>query len=113
MIKTYNFEYGFMDEASATFEVDTEKFTPKMANNVLSFFSWDYDKEADPIVEVMKKYAMTAIKIATSDNYSTYGVTDEFNDLEGYYPVNGSQGIKLTNCQQYEFNEEELHYTVS
>jgi hypothetical protein len=56
MIKHYTFDYNIYD-AQATFKVDTEKFTPEMAQSTLDFFTWDndYDEEEDPVDEVMKK----------------------------------------------------------
>jgi len=110
MIKRYEFEYGCSSDASATFEVDTEKFTPSMANDVLKFFTWNYSKNADPIDEVMKKYAMTAIRLATMNDYNIHGVTNEFDDCDGYYAVDGSKGITLVYCEPYNLDEDELYW---
>ena len=73
---------------------------------------WDYDKDADPIDEVMKKYAMKAIKIATFNGYNVFGVKEEFNDLEGFCKVDGSSGIELNFVSEYEFDEDALYMTV-
>ena len=107
MIKTYKFNYDF-HEASATFEVDTEKFTEKEANELLNFFVWEWDKNNDPVDEALKKYAFTAIRVATKGDYNTNGVKDEFDDMEGYYPVDGSFGIKLIYAEGYQFDEDRL-----
>ena len=56
MTKKYSFNYNSFD-ASAEFVVDLEKFTPELARSTLDFFTWRYDEDADPIDEVMKKYA--------------------------------------------------------
>ncbi len=111
MIKHYTFNYNFY-EAEACFKVDTDKFTDEHAKATLEFFSWDYDKEANPIDEVMKKYAMQAIKIATFNGYNVFGVKEEFNDLEGFYKIDGSSGIELTVISEYEFDEDSLDMTV-
>ena len=55
MINNYKFVYG-TDEAKVWFSVDTEVFTKEMAESNLDFFDWYYDKEADPIEEIIKKY---------------------------------------------------------
>lgn len=111
-IKTYSFTYGF-HEASVTFEVDTEKFTPEIAKSTLEFFSWNYDKEADPVDEVLKKYAIQAIEHSTFNQHNDLGVICDFEDTEGYAPVDGSMGIKLTEVTGYEFHENDLTVEVS
>ena len=111
MIKHYSFNYNSYD-AEVCFAVDTEKFTVEMANATLNFFTWKYDKDADPIDEVMKKYAMEAIKIATYNNYNINGVINEFMNLEGYAKVDGSLGITLNFISGYEFDEDGLSVTI-
>lgn len=111
-IKIYSFTYGF-HEATVTFEVDTEKFTPEVAKSTLEFFRWDYNKEADPVDEVLKKYAIQAIEYSTFNQHNELGVIDDFEDTEGFAPVDGSMGIKLTEVGGYEFHEHELTVEVS
>lgn len=103
----YKFEYDY-HEADVHFKVDTEKFTKEMAYDTLNFFTWDYDEDEDPIYEVMKKYAMEAIRIATFNNYNEFGVIDEFNDNEGFYRIDGSYGITLVQINGYEFDTDKL-----
>ena len=110
-IKTFEFNYDFYS-AAATLKVDTEKFTPEKAKDTLTFFVWDYDKNADPVEEVMKKYAMSAIRLATMNSINTSGVISEFENYEGYYPVDGSHGITLINVDGYEFEEEDLEVEI-
>jgi hypothetical protein len=107
MIKQYKYDYSVCN-GSATFEIDTDKFTSVEANETLKFFCWDYNKEADPIEEVMKKYALEVISVATEYNYNETGVIEEFNTREGFCKLDGSSGIKLTSSFPYEFNEDEL-----
>lgn len=110
-MKHYTFNYD-MFEAEACFKVDTEKFTIDIAKKTLEFFTWDYDKDGDPIDEVMKKYAMAAIIIATIEGYNLYGVIQEFMNKEGFCKVDGSMGIELDFIQQYEFDENKLSMEV-
>ncbi len=107
MKKKYDFDYD-MYEAYASFVIDTEIFTPEVAQTTLDFYLWDYDEEADPIEEVMKKYALKAIETATSENYNTHGVKEEFKRFEGFCNLDGSNGIELINISRYEFSEEKL-----
>lgn len=111
MIKQYDFTYNTY-EASVGFRVDTERFTPQMALDTLTFFDWPWDEEADPVDEVLKKYALVAIKIATFEDYNVYGVTQEFQNKEGFGPVDGSTGLTLTYVQEYEFDEEALEVEI-
>lgn len=111
MIKIFNFDYNY--EADASFKVDTDKFTPELAKATLEFFIWDYDKENDPVEEVMKKYAMEAIRVSTFNNYNTFGVKNEFDSREGFARLDGSMGIELLRVNGYEFDIDELTMTIS
>jgi len=104
MNKFYEVNYNYYD-AEAVFEIDLDIFTKEIANSTLEFFDWSYDEDEDPIKEVLKKYAIEAIKIATYHNYNTYGVICEFNNNEGFCKLDGSMGIKLTKIQSIQFND--------
>lgn len=110
-IKTFEFNYD-SHEAIANFEVDTEKFTAEMANATLEFFLWDYDPDEDPVEEVMKKYALAAIKEATFNSHNTFGVIQDFKTLEGFGPIDGSIGITLTKVEGYEFFDDRLEVEI-
>ena len=78
----------------------------------LDFFTWDYDEEADPIDELMKKYALKAIWVATANNYNLVGVQSWFKSEEGFIAVDGSQGVELCAISAYEFNEDSLDMDI-
>lgn len=107
MINRYDFNYGFHD-GYVSFEVDTEKFTPELANATLEFFTWDYDAGANPIDEVLKKYAIQAFLLAGFHEYNVNGLIQQFKDCEGFAPVDGSMGIKLVSFSGVELNDENL-----
>ncbi len=111
MIRHYTFNYNFY-EAEACFKVDTEKFKSEDAKLLLEFFSWDYDEEADPIDELMKKYAIQAIRVATFKNYKKEGVKSWFAEQEGFIAIDGSKGVELNLVSAYEFNEDDLDMKV-
>ena len=109
MIKIYEFNYD--DNATCTFEVDLDKFTPKMAMDTLDFFTWEYpyEKHRDPIDEVMKKYAMLVF-----EKSSRYFFEDIKNtQFEGYYRMNGKDGILLKSVDDFEFDEGMLNVKIS
>ena len=111
MIKYYTFNYD-NNEAQVCFKVDTEKFTEELTYATLDFFIWDYDKDNDPIDEVMKKYAIQAIRIATFNNRNLYGVKEAFNELDGFAKVDGTMGIELNMISHYEFDEDKFDINI-
>ena len=111
MIRIYKFEYDFYS-ATADFKVDTEKFTEEMALETLNFFHWYYDDKNDPIDEVMRKYALVAIRISTFENYNAAGVIMEFDSKEGFCKLDGTDGIELISISGYEFEDEKLEFKI-
>jgi len=111
MIRHYTFNYNNY-KAEACFKVDTEIFKAEDAKLLLEFFTWDYDKDADPIDELMKKYAIKAIYIAAAKNYNENGVKSWFVEQEGFIAIDGSQGVELNMISVYEFDEDYLDMEV-
>lgn len=111
-LKIYKFIYG-THEGEIQFEIDTDKFTEEKANDTLTFFIWDYNKKANPINEVMKKYAIQALEFATFNNHNARGVKSDFENYEGFYPVDGSHGIRLIYVEGYNFDENYLNVTIT
>lgn len=109
-IKTFKFNYDYF-AAEAAFKVDTDVFTNEVANETLTFFSWDYDFENDPTIEVLKKYAIESIRIATNQDLSLQGVIKEFDCKEGFAKVDGSLGLTLVYISGYDLDEEKLEIT--
>lgn len=112
MKKTYEFKYGVYGDATANFTVDTEVFTPELAKLTLDFFDFDYDEEEDIIDEVMKYYALDAIREATINCHNTKGVISDFNNKEGFASIDGSLGIQLDGVQMIEFETSELEVDI-
>lgn len=109
--KFFKFDYNRC-EATAIFEVDLNVFTKEMALETLTFFAWNYNKKADPIEEVMKKYAIQVIWTATINDYNEYGVIDEFESMEGFHKIDGSSGIKLICVDGYQLDEDALFVKI-
>lgn len=112
MKKRYKFSYHDSD-AFACFNVDTDIFTEAMANATLDYYSWHYDHGNNPIDEVLRKYAIEAIKMITRYGYTLQGVIRDFEDKEGFARIDGSMGITLTVIRGYEFDEDLLFMDVS
>lgn len=110
-IKTYDYDYGTGD-AEVTFKIDLDIFTNETAILLLDFFGWNYDEETI-IDDLMKRYALTAISVATANNFNEYGVKGWFGEAEGYLALDGSQGIELISVSGYEFDEYLLDLTVT
>jgi hypothetical protein len=111
MIRKYTFDYDCT--ADARFTVDTAIFTIERAKEVLESFAWDYDSDGDLINECMKKYAMECIFCATSNSINEIGVISEFNNKEGFFPIDGSCGILLTSVSAYDFDESQLDMKIN
>ncbi|MCH8567597.1 MAG: DUF2528 family protein [Balneolales bacterium] len=110
MIKKFHCNYD-MYEANVLLEVDTDKFTPEVANEVLTFWTWDYDKENDPVEECLKKICLEVIRVATANNYNEHGVISDFENKEGWYRLNGEDGVKLMRVDAYEFSEDKCKFS--
>ena len=109
--KQYTFSYEEY-EASAVFLV-TDKLTKEKAKHALEFFIWDYDKENNPIDELLKKYALIAIQIAGTENLNEYGVKYWFEKSEGFLALDGSMGIELKMIDGYTLDEDRLEYEIT
>lgn len=110
-ITIFKFNYDCF-EGEATFHVDTDVFTKELAQATLDFFDWEYDKNNDPVEEVLKKYAMEAIRVATIYSFNTYGVISDFNSKEGFAKIDGSLGLTLSSVSGYDFDEDKLECTI-
>lgn len=107
--KRFKFNYDW-NKAEVVFEVDLEKFTPELANETLGFFLWDYDKEEDPVYEVLKKYAAEVLRISNT-NQTAAGIVRMW-DQEGFAPINGEMGITLVEFEGFEFDGDDLEMEV-
>jgi hypothetical protein len=110
-IKTFKFDYDYA-EAGAVFKVDTNVFTSDLAKENLQFFTWDYDEDGDPVTEILKKYAMEAIRVATNNSFNIKGVVSDFNNKEGFVKLDGTVGLTLVSVRGYEFDDAKLDFEV-
>lgn len=98
MTKTYYFDYD-NGNGSATLQVDLNIFTPDTANMVLQYRDWEYDEDADPIKESLKKIALACIY--QCNDRSTEEVIEDFGHIDGYPLIDGSEGITLISVTEH------------
>lgn len=110
--KLYTYTYGPM-EAECKIEIDLDVFTADHANSVLDFFTWYYDKEADPIDEFMKKLALMIFQIGSESELNESGVMRAFESEEGWPRIDGSIGLKLIYIDNFRFDEDMLNVEIS
>lgn len=103
----YQFNYDYYS-AGADFTVDVDEFGEENARVLLDFFLWEYDTDGDPVDELMKKYALQAIRVATAEDLNVEGVREWFYNAEGFPPVDGTVGITLDSVEPYTFEESDL-----
>lgn len=109
MIRKYKIEYGFMDW-ECTLEINETIFTPELLKEALDFFVWDYDKTNNLYEEYAKKIAKQVILLSMTWNEE--GIIDEFIEMEGFPPLDGSMGVKLIRCDTFEFDDDEFSCVV-
>ncbi|WP_378186864.1 DUF2528 family protein [Aquimarina sp. W85] len=101
---TYEYDYNSL-EASAVIEIDTDKLSKKDAKSLLEFFFWNWNKENDIYEELAKKYAWVAIRFATHNEHNLLGVKEDFEEAEGFPPVDGTYGITLLEVEGLHIDE--------
>lgn len=104
-IEKYKIDYQVY-EAFCILEVDDTKVTMQLCKEFLDFFSWEHpcDDEGDLKHEAIKKIGIQCIKESTFNFHNTKGVISDFENLEGFPKIDGSQGIKLITVEGYDFD---------
>jgi len=111
-IKKYKFSYSVFD-AEAVFKVDTSILTDAIAKDALEFFTWKYNKAGNLLDELLKKYALKVIEIATYRGYDEADLKEYFKNAEGFLAIDGSCGIELIYIDPYEFDDTRLDIRIT
>lgn len=108
-MSTEMLNYGLENVCDCTLKVDRSIFTEQHAKATLDFFLWDYDDEEDPVTEVLKKYALQIMAVATEHNASSREEVMRIwaRSIEGYGPIDGTIGIDLINVTPIDWHD---HY---
>ncbi len=110
-INKYTFNYDY-DKAEVVFKVDTDKFKPTDAKVLLEFYTWTYDKEECPILELLKIYTFIVIKVSSFKDLNLFGVKRYFEKSEGLSLIDGSVGLELVSFESFEFSEDDLEVDI-
>ncbi len=113
MIKMYKWCEDTFD-MEVELRIDTEKFTKEKAIEHLDWFI-KRNMEEDPLEHAIKRHATKCLSLAITEGLNKYGVIEEMKYVEGFHPVDGSEGITLENVRGLEldlddflFDEDEL-----
>ncbi|MFG0647732.1 DUF2528 family protein [Leclercia adecarboxylata] len=101
-IKSYTVDYDWKAELEV--EIDHDVVTEEMLHEINNFWSdaeYRLGRQDSILNTVLIMLAKEALLLALSEGYNTRGVVaafdwDEGNGIEGWPPMDGSQGIKIT-----------------
>lgn len=114
MIKKYsweNREFGMKVEMCIDYDVFTEQ---KAKEHIEFFYNFNKD-DGEPVFYALRSHAKQCLCLAIYESLNIHGVINYMNEQEGYFPVDGSEGILLTDieglmidlCDDYNFGFEE------
>lgn len=107
MISTYVVSYEFWWEAQ--FEIDVEKAAPACKES-LDFFGDPVERadgsDEEYVRAFLKMWSRTIIEESIRNNLA--GVLRQMATTEGCIPLDGSQGIKLTACASWRWEEDDF-----
>lgn len=82
------------------------KPTLDVIKEMVEFWSdWEQllsDNDGDYINAFVQQLARQAFLICAAHNYNTFGVVEEFKDMEGWVAMDGSCGITLVSTDDYD-----------
>ncbi|EFK2935836.1 DUF2528 family protein [Escherichia coli] len=101
-VKRYTVDYDW--KAEIDIEIDHDVMTEEKLHEINNFWSeakYRLMKHESVLNAVLIMLAQHAMLIALENNFNTYGVVCEFdwkegNGQEGWPPMDGSEGIKIT-----------------
>ncbi len=113
--KTYTVTY-IPQDWDCTVEIEDEVngvATLDLIKQMVEFWTdWESlldDNDGDYTRAFLQQLARQAFLICVGENYNTYGIVEEFNDLEGWCKMDGSQGIKITNTDDFDAAYSDFH----
>jgi len=93
----------------AEVEVDTEKSAPVIKEMVEFWLGWESRLEGHSGDYLSTFLAMLARELLIVVMEGGWGSrVSKFKNREGWYPLDGSQGITLVRCDDYRFEDEEF-----
>ena len=114
-IKKYVINYDSKVEIHV--EIDHDVLSYEALDEINNFWS-DSDsrlaEEQSVLVAVLNRLAITVLYIQISNDYYTFGVVDDFDysqrhgGVEGWPKMDGSEGIKITRVDEFEFESSDI-----
>ena len=99
------------------FEFDTDSKTEKICNEINNFWGGNIERleNADNCIYncVGRMIANEIIRLQLKSSFycGENNAIIAFNDgIEGFYPIDGSYGIKLTYCDDFELNDLDVEF---
>ncbi|EPF7465391.1 DUF2528 family protein [Serratia marcescens] len=118
-IKRYEVEYDW--KGSLIVEINHDVMTDEKLHEINDFWSnntYRISKQGSVLNAVLAMLAQTAFLIQISNDYNTYGVVSAFSwengeGQEGWPPMDGSEGIKIIDCQIDLFDTDDMTITAA
>lgn len=102
-MKRYIIEF---DGWQAELDVDVKKAAPACLE-CLNFFDYPISRKETDEGTVQTFMEFIAPRLAEYSMHNTEeGVSEQFGDLEGHFALDGSKGITLVYCDQWEWHRE-------
>jgi len=97
---------------SINVEINDDENTKQMMDMCNKFWSGHQqrldDENGDITATFLKLLCGTALTVQKAGDYNLYGVVQEFNDMEGWCRLDGSEGIKLTSIDGLTYTDEPM-----
>lgn len=103
---TVEIDFGF----SRQFGEKTETVNDFIKEMVTFWSGWESrveENEGSLLLTFLKQLCKQSVFLEFEGNWNTDGVIEKFYTLEGWYPMDGSYGIKLLNVSGMEIWEQE------
>ncbi|MEQ9309711.1 MAG: DUF2528 family protein [Balneolaceae bacterium] len=94
-----------------TVQIDHEKADPAIKEMVEFWLGWEDlldENDGDYTKTFLQNLAYLVLVLVIGKNYNLFGVTEEFKDLEGWVPLDGSFGIKLLQVESNPIDEDQF-----
>lgn len=96
---------------SCEVEIDEEKAAPAIKEMVEFWLGWENELNkvnGDYTLAFLKMLGRELLYVVIAER-SGETCTEYFKSLEGWYPLDGSHGIKIVSCEDYAFDRFEFN----
>lgn len=92
---------------------DTPETLEKMKEQLLFWMGgqqWIDDEDGDVEMAYLKMLTRTILPL--SMDYNLFGIVEKISDREGWYPIDGTHGVKLISCDSWYFESGNIHIST-